>query len=177
MTPIRCLACGNHAWHRPGARFCTSCAAPVAKACPGCCQDVLIGDRFCGYCALELAAAAPREAVLDAEPGSSARPTPAALVSTTAAALASPPAAPALAPRPATPAVASPPAAPTVASPPAAPAVASPAPTLTSLPPDEIESLMALADAARHRAGALDPRAPVPAKRHLDQGDIDAMFG
>jgi len=147
---------------------------------------VLIGDRFCGYCALELAAAAPREAVLDAEPGSSARPTPAALVSTTAAALASPPAAPALAPRPATPAVASPPAAPTVASPPAAPAVASPpaapavaspAPTLTSLPPDEIESLMALADAARHRAGALDPRAPVPAKRHLDQGDIDAMFG
>jgi hypothetical protein len=65
----------------------------------------------------------------------------------------------------------------TLSPPPAAVGGGLPQPVGGYLPPDEITAIAALANAARTRAEALDPRAPVPAKRHLDQGDIDAMFG
>ena len=130
MTPIRCLACGQGAWHRPGARYCTACAAPIAEACAGCGQDVLLGDRFCAFCAK---AVSP-----DARPGAWAEQAASAA--------------------------------------PGAPAAGNAA-QAASLPPDEVAVLQQLAEAAQARAAAADPRTPVPAKRHLDQRDIDALFG
>lgn len=144
MTPIRCMSCGHGAWHRPGARFCTGCAAPVAVGCGACGQDVLVGDRYCAFCAHAVAVTGSENAIAwppTAGPLGAGAP-----------------------PRVAGPQAAGPPVA---AAPPAA----------SDLPPAEIAALTALADAARARANAVDPRKPVPAKRHLDQGDIDALFG
>ncbi len=61
-----CSSCG--AENRPGRKFCSQCAAPLASVCPSCGALNDPGDRFCGECAspLGVTAAPPRSTVADA---------------------------------------------------------------------------------------------------------------
>ncbi len=64
-----CSSCG--AENRPGRKFCSQCAAPLASACPACGALNDPGDRFCGECAspLDVAPAGPpRAAAADRRP-------------------------------------------------------------------------------------------------------------
>ena len=49
-----CSSCGTE--NRPGRKFCSECAAPLAVACPACGAANQPGEKFCGECGSNLAA-------------------------------------------------------------------------------------------------------------------------
>ena len=55
---MTCPSCG--AENRPGRKFCSRCAAPLAIVCPACHAPNEPDDRFCGECAAPLGSAAAR---------------------------------------------------------------------------------------------------------------------
>ena len=53
------LICSNcQTENAPGAKFCTECAAPMARTCPNCGTANVAGAKFCAECATPLAAGA-----------------------------------------------------------------------------------------------------------------------
>jgi class 3 adenylate cyclase/tetratricopeptide (TPR) repeat protein len=49
---VICSKCGTE--NRPGRKFCSECAAPLAAACPSCGAANQPGEKFCGECAAPL---------------------------------------------------------------------------------------------------------------------------
>lgn len=68
---ITCSTCRTE--NPAGAKFCTECASPLARACPNCGTANLAGAKFCGECATPLS-----DAATSAGPLVSAAPTPGA---------------------------------------------------------------------------------------------------
>lgn len=52
-----CSACG--AENRQGAKFCSDCGAPMARACPSCGSPITDTDKFCSECGFSLRATPP----------------------------------------------------------------------------------------------------------------------
>ncbi len=52
-----CSNCGTE--NRPGRKYCSECAAPLAAACPACGAANEPGEKFCGECAATLVAGVP----------------------------------------------------------------------------------------------------------------------
>jgi class 3 adenylate cyclase len=53
---VTCANCGTE--NRPGRKFCSECATPLAAACPSCGASNQPGEKFCGECATPLVAGA-----------------------------------------------------------------------------------------------------------------------
>jgi class 3 adenylate cyclase len=73
---VICSSCG--AENKPGRKFCSQCAAPLAIACAACGAANDPGDRFCGQCAAALAPGAAGQPTNRAVPDG---PTPSTPVS------------------------------------------------------------------------------------------------
>ena len=54
---VICTNCGNE--NRPGAKFCSECATPLASICPNCGTANPAAAKFCSECATPLAAGSP----------------------------------------------------------------------------------------------------------------------
>ncbi len=66
-----CPNCGTE--NRPGRKFCSECASPLAAACPSCGAANQPGEKFCGECATPLT-----DTAATASPGPASRPVAAA---------------------------------------------------------------------------------------------------
>ena len=63
-----CSSCGTE--NRPGSKFCSECATPIAATCPTCGAANLPGSKFCSECATPLLATARPATSGSPKPGS-----------------------------------------------------------------------------------------------------------
>jgi class 3 adenylate cyclase/tetratricopeptide (TPR) repeat protein len=63
---VICSNCGTE--NRPGRKFCSECATPLAAACPTCGAPNQPGEKFCGECATPLVAGVAAAASTTARP-------------------------------------------------------------------------------------------------------------
>ena len=66
LTVVTCSSCGTE--NRPGSKFCSECATPLAASCPTCGSANPPGSKFCSECATPL--------IVAARPATSASPKP-----------------------------------------------------------------------------------------------------
>jgi Adenylate and Guanylate cyclase catalytic domain/Double zinc ribbon len=64
---VTCSNCGTE--NRPGRKFCSECATPLAAVCPSCGAPNQPGEKFCGECATPLVVGAPPLVSGTARPG------------------------------------------------------------------------------------------------------------
>ncbi len=64
---VTCSSCGTE--NRPGAKFCSECATPLASGCPNCGTANTPGAKFCSECATPLLAAAGAAGAPAVRPG------------------------------------------------------------------------------------------------------------